>query len=77
MTTRQILGTGCPKCRLLTERAEQAAHALGLEYTLDKVPDLQAIVAFGAMATPAPIVNDVVKAAGHVPSADPLKPMLS
>jgi hypothetical protein len=48
MTTVKILGTGCPKCRLLTE---QAAPAVGLEYTLEKVTDVQAIVAFGAMAT--------------------------
>jgi len=77
MTTLQILGTGCSKCRLLTERAEEAAQALGLEYTLAKVTDIQAIVAFGVMTTPALVVNGVVKVAGHVPTADALKQMLS
>jgi small redox-active disulfide protein 2 len=77
MKTLQILGMGCAKCRTLTERAEEAAHALGLEYTLEKVTDLEAIVAFGAMATPALVVDGQVKVAGRVPTVDALKGMLA
>ncbi|MBP1606769.1 MAG: redox-active disulfide protein 2, partial [Acidobacteria bacterium] len=40
MKKLQILGTGCAKCRMLTEHAEQAARELGLEYTLEKVTDI-------------------------------------
>jgi small redox-active disulfide protein 2 len=77
MRTLQILGMGCPKCRTLTERAEQAAHALGLEYTLEKVTDLDAIVASGAMATPALVVDGQLKVAGRVPTVDAIKAMLA
>jgi small redox-active disulfide protein 2 len=77
MKTLQILGMGCAKCRTLTERAEEAAHALGLEYTLEKVTDIDAIVAFGAMATPALVVDGELKVAGRVPTVDAIKALLA
>ena len=77
MRTLQILGMGCPKCHTLTARAEEAAHALGLEYTLEKVTDLDAIVASGVMATPALVVDGQVKVAGRVPTVDAIKAMLA
>jgi small redox-active disulfide protein 2 len=72
----QILGTGCAKCRMLSDHAEEAARALGLEYTLEKVTDINDIVAFGVMATPALVVDGQVKVAGRVPTADALKALL-
>ena len=78
MTTKlQILGTGCPKCRLLTEHAEQAARAIGLDYEMEKVTDLDRILEFGVMATPALVVDGEVKVSGHVPSAARLQEMLT
>jgi small redox-active disulfide protein 2 len=77
MKKLQILGTGCAKCRMLTEHAEEAAKALGLEYTLEKVTDINDIIAFGVMATPALVVDGEIKVAGRVPTADALKPLLA
>ena len=77
MKTIQILGTGCPKCRMLTDHAEQAARALGMEYTLEKVTDISAIIAFGVMTTPALAVDGTVKVAGRVPTVDALKEILA
>lgn len=77
MKTLQILGMGCPKCRILAERAEEAASELGLDYTLEKVTDLEAIVASGAMATPALIVDGQLKVAGRVPTVAALKTLLA
>jgi len=77
MKTIQILGTGCPKCRMLTDHAEQAARALGMEYTLEKVTDISAIIAFGVMTTPALAVDGTVKVAGRVPTVDALKDILA
>lgn len=73
----QVLGTGCAKCQRLTEAAEQAAKALGVAYTLEKVTDIDKIVGFGVMATPALVVDGTVKAAGHVPTLEELKSLLS
>jgi len=72
----QILGAGCPKCRQLAANAEAAAQALGLEYSLEKITDINAIMDFGVMITPALAVNGVVKVAGKVPAPDKIRPML-
>lgn len=77
MTTKlQVLGTGCPKCKLLTEHAESAARELGLDYRLEKVTDLDEILEFGVVATPALVVDGEIVVSGHVPSTARLKEML-
>ena len=63
----QILGTGCPKCKKLAENAEAAAKSAGVDYEMEKVTDLNAIMAFGVMMTPALAVDGVVKVVGKVP----------
>jgi small redox-active disulfide protein 2 len=73
----QILGTGCPKCKKLAESTEAAAKELGLEYELEKVTDITAIMGFGVMMTPALAVNGEVKVTGRVPSVAELKKMLA
>jgi len=73
----QILGTGCPKCRKLTENAEEAAKSLGLVYEIEKVTDLARIASFGVMMTPALAVDGEVKVVGSVPSVEKLKTLLA
>jgi small redox-active disulfide protein 2 len=72
----QVLGTGCPKCKKLTEAAEQAAKEMGIEYTLEKVTDIEKIINSGVMSTPALVVDGVVKVAGRVPALEELKTLL-
>ena len=76
MKKLQILGTGCPKCQKLTEHAEKAAQALGIEYELEKVTEIDQIMSYGVMMTPALVVDGTVKVVGKVPSVEQLKPML-
>ncbi|MFH1830621.1 MAG: thioredoxin family protein [Pseudomonadota bacterium] len=73
----QILGTGCPKCRKLTENTTAAAEKLGIEYNLEKVTEIDRIMGFGVMMTPALVVDGEVKASGNVPSADEIAKMLA
>jgi small redox-active disulfide protein 2 len=61
---------------MLADHAEQAADALGLQYTLEKVTDINEIVSFGIMATPALVVDGEVKVSGRVPSAEAIKALL-
>ena len=72
----QILGTGCPKCQKLAQHAEAAAKELGVTYELEKITDLQRILAFGVMTTPALVVEGVVKVVGKVPTPEEIKPLL-
>jgi len=72
----QILGTGCAKCKKLTEQAETAAKELGVTYELEKVTDIEKIMAFGVMSTPALAVDGQVKVSGRVPPVDEIKSLL-
>ncbi|MBM4019448.1 MAG: thioredoxin family protein [Planctomycetes bacterium] len=76
MKRLQVLGPGCPRCRKLAENAEAAAKALGLEYELVKVTDINEIMKFGVMMTPALAVDGVVKVAGKAPEPEAIKAML-
>lgn len=73
----QILGTGCPKCRKLAENAQAAAKDLDIEFEIEKVTDINEIMNFGVMMTPALVVNGQVTASGKVPSIEDIKEMLS
>ena len=72
----QILGTGCPKCKKLTENAEQAAKELGIEYQIEKVTDISKIMDFGVMMTPALAVDGEVKIVGKISGPDEIKAFL-
>ncbi|MEI7834866.1 MAG: thioredoxin family protein [Planctomycetota bacterium] len=77
MKKLQILGTGCPKCKRLAENAEAAAKAMGIEYTIEKVSDLNEIMKFGVMMTPSLAVDGVIKVVGKVPDANAIKGWLA
>ena len=73
----QILGTGCAQCKKLADNAEAAARELALEFELEKVTDINDILAFGVMMTPALAIDGKVRFVGKVASADNIKLMLS
>lgn len=73
----QILGTGCPKCKLLFANAEAAVKETGAEATVEKVEKIQEILKFGVMTTPALVVDGAVKSAGKVLSAEDIKKFLA
>ena len=77
MKNLKILGTGCPKCEKLAAAAEAAAQDLGIEYEIEKVKELNAIMGYGVMMTPALVVDGEVKASGNVPTTQELKAMLA
>jgi len=73
----EVLGPGCAKCKVLFDHAEQAAKELGLEYEIEKVTDIEKIIGYGVMMTPALVVDGEVKLSGRVPSTEQLKTVLA
>ena len=73
----QVLGSGCAKCKTLGQHAENAAQALGLEYQMEKVTDMNAIIDAGVMSTPALAVNGQIRSMGKVLSVDEIKTLLN
>jgi small redox-active disulfide protein 2 len=72
----QVLGTGCPKCKQLAANVEAAAEELGLDCELEKVTDINEILKFGVMMTPALAVDGEVKVAGRVPDSGEIKALI-
>jgi small redox-active disulfide protein 2 len=73
----QILGTGCPKCKKTMEAAETAVKQLGIDAEISKVTDLNEIMKFGVMMTPALVVDGEVKVMGKVPTVEQIKKMIT
>ena len=72
----KILGSGCPKCRQLEENVKEALKALSLEAEVLKVTEVNKIVDYGVMKTPALVIDEKVKASGKVLSTEKIKPLL-
>ena len=71
-----ILGTGCPKCKKLAENAERAVRELDGGYEIVKVTDINEILSFGVMLTPALAVDGEVKSVGKVMNPEEIKKIL-
>jgi len=76
MINIQILGSGCTKCQKLADNAAAAARELGLEFTVEKITDINRIAEFGVMLTPGLAVDGEVKSFGRLLSADQIRPLL-
>ena len=72
----QVLGSQCAKCVLMAERVEQAARQAGVDFTLEKVTDVNKIVALGVMITPTLLVDGQLRCSGNVPSVAELEKIL-
>jgi len=77
MKNLKILGTGCQKCNQLAEMTDKAARELNIEYEIEKVTEIQDILSYGVMCTPALVVDEEVKITGKVPTLDEIKKMIS
>jgi small redox-active disulfide protein 2 len=73
----EILGVGCPKCKKLTEQAEKAVKELGISAEIVKVTDINDIVNYGVMMTPALAVDGKIVSTGQLLSKDEIKKILT
>jgi small redox-active disulfide protein 2 len=70
MKAIKVLGTGCANCRATVQRIEQVAKEMGAAITLEKVEDMQDIMAHGILATPGVVVDGKVVHSGGVPARE-------
>ena len=64
----KILGSGCAKCKKLEAVARDAASASGIEADFETVTDIEAILAYDVMSTPALVIDEKVVASGRIPT---------
>ena len=63
----KILGSGCPKCQRLEQLAREAATEAGLQVTITKVTDMQAIMQYPILSTPGLVIDEELKSSGRLP----------
>ena len=74
--TIKILGTGCPSCKKLEANTKQALEELKIKAEIEKVTEIQDIISYGVMGTPALVVDGEVKIYGRVSDAKEIKELL-
>lgn len=72
----KVLGTGCPSCKKLEANVRTAISEAGFDASVEKVEDLQKIMEYGIMSTPALVVDEKVVAKGKVLSVGDIKKFL-
>ena len=72
----EILGMGCPKCKMLYENAQTAVKEAGIEAEVLKVEDMDKITGYGVMMTPALVIDGEVKTSGKITSSEEIKKWL-
>lgn len=73
----KVLGSGCASCQTAYQLIESVLTEQQVDAALEKVEDLQLIMSFGVMTTPAIVVNGVVVHAGSIPKRDTIKEWLT
>ena len=74
--TVQILGTGCPKCKLLKAGTLEAVEELLFSVEIEDVTDIETIMEMGVMMTPALAIDGEVKSVGKVLRKEQIKDII-
>ena len=77
MKVIKILGTGCPNCARTEAVVKTVVTELKQEVEIIKVEDIQDIMQYDVMSTPAVVIDEKVVIKGRVPSFDEIKKLLS
>lgn len=73
----KVLGTGCAKCKSLEKVTRKAVDELNLDATVEKVEDIQKIMEYAVMRTPALVINEEVVLSGQLPKVAEVKELLT
>ncbi|HQZ96001.1 MAG TPA: thioredoxin family protein [Pyrinomonadaceae bacterium] len=77
MRTIKILGTGCAKCKQTEAVIRETLDEMGVSANVEKIEDIQQIMAYDVMSTPAVVLDEKVMIRGKVPSKDEIKAMFA
>ena len=73
----KILGSGCAKCNQLADAVKAVISREGISAEVEKVEDIQQIMAYNVMSTPALVVDENVCCKGRIPSYDEIREFLT
>jgi small redox-active disulfide protein 2 len=72
----EILGTGCPSCLVVEEIVKKAVKELGIKANVEHVYEIEKIIEYGVMLTPAIVINGKIKIEGKIPTIEEAKKMI-
>ena len=76
MKTIKVLGTGCSKC-VTTERiVKEVVSENNFNVTVKKVEDIQKIMDYNILSTPAIVIDEKVVMSGKTPLKEEIKALL-
>lgn len=72
----KVLGPGCAKCKSTYAVVEKVVKESGIDVQLTKVDDIEEIMHYNIMTTPAVVIDGKVVLKGKVPSESEVKQLL-
>ena len=72
----KVLGTGCANCKNLEKATINAIAELNIDAEIEKVEDIQKIMSYGVMRTPALVIDGKVALYGRVPGIPEIKTII-
>ena len=72
----KVLGSGCKSCHELYENAQKAVNNMGISVEVEYVTDMEKVVSYGVMSTPALVVNEKVVSMGKTLKAADVEKLL-
>lgn len=73
----EILGAGCAKCKSLERNVHQAVKELGIKADIRKVENMNKIIEYGVMVTPALFIDGKSASVGKLLTVDDIKKLLA
>jgi small redox-active disulfide protein 2 len=77
MLNIKVFGSGCANCHKVEELARQAVAQLAIEAKVELVSDVQEMMRYGVMNTPAIVINDKLVSSGRVPALSQITTLIT
>lgn len=62
----KVLGGGCKNCERLLKATKEAVENIGVDAEIEYITDIEKIMSYGIMSTPALVIDEKVVATGRV-----------
>ncbi len=73
----KILGPGCTKCKSLYKNVLEAVKDLNLDANVIKIEDIEEMIKYEILSSPAMVIDGKVKIRGRVPDVNEIKTFLT